>query len=67
MQLLQLQFLMFQIFPFELWLGIQKHSCCLDALIQIKIDTDQFVIYHMQTYENFHDDLETMEPRSLLP
>ena len=57
---IQLQFPTFQIFPFELWLGSQKHSCCLGALIQTQIDTDQFVIYHMQTYEKIHDDLETM-------
>ena len=46
--------------PSELGLVSQKHSFCLDALIKTQIDTDQFVIYHMQTYEKIHDDLETM-------
>ena len=42
--------------PFHLSYS-QKHSCCLDALIQTQIDTYHF---QMQTYEKIHDDLETM-------
>ena len=54
MQLLQLQFPTFQIFPFELWLGSQKHSCCLDALIQTQIDAIKYKLMcqHQSTKEN---------------